>query len=265
MSAFSKPGEQSQIPFIAVISGMVLLAWLSLWLWSQSPYSRYLDHDHLGSVSVSQSPTVMSIHVAGWTLMVVAMMLPTTLPLITLFRGFVRKHANAAVLVGTLLAGYIGIWTLFGVAVHAGDWGLHMLIDQSAWVTANAWLISAAILFGAGIYQFTELKYKCLDECRSPFSFIQRHWHGGNKYRESLTLGLHHGLYCIGCCWTLMLLMFAVGMGNLAWMLLLGIVMGIEKNVSWGRKLSKPLGLVLISWGMLLPALALTGVISLSH
>jgi predicted metal-binding membrane protein len=265
MSAFSKPGQQSQIPLIAVISGMALLAWLSLWLWSQSPYSRYLDHDHLGAMSASQSPAVMSIHVAGWTLMVVAMMLPTTLPLIALFRGFVRQHRHASVLLTTLLVGYIGIWALFGVAVHSGDWALHLLIGQSHWLTSNTWLMSSLILLGAGIYQFTSLKYRCLDECRSPFSFIQRHWHGRNKYRESLMLGLHHGLYCIGCCWTLMLLMFAVGMGNLAWMLLLGIVMGIEKNVSWGRKLSRPLGLVLISWGILLPALALTGVVSLSH
>ncbi len=257
MSAFNRPAEQSQVPFIAAMSGLVVLAWLSLWVWSESPYGRYLEHDHLGSVGLGQGPGIMALYVAGWTLMVAAMMLPTTLPLLTLFRGIVRHRERSGELVSLLIIGYIGTWALFGLVVHLGDWGLHLVIDQSAWLTTNAWLIVSATLIGAGAFQFTALKYRCLDECRSPYSFIMSHWRGRNDRHESFALGVHHGVFCIGCCWALMLLMFAVGMGNLAWMFLLGVVMGIEKNMSWGRRLGKPLGIVLICWGLTIPAVTL--------
>ena len=107
----------------------------------------------------------------------------------------------------------------------------------------------------AGIYQFTPLKYHCLDKCRSPFSFISAHWSGGNESAQSLRLGLDHGLFCVGCCWTLMLLMFGVGAGNLGWMLLLGGVMAVEKNMPWGRRLSSPLGVFLVGCGGLVTIL----------
>jgi predicted metal-binding membrane protein len=261
MSAFNRPAEQSQVPFLVVMSGLIALAWLSLWIWDRSPYGRYLSHDHLGGVGFADSPLVMSLFVGGWTLMVVAMMLPTTLPLITLFRGIVRRQQRSSELVLLLLSGYIAIWALFGFVVHLGDWGLHQVVDRSAWFTANAWIITAGTLVGAGVYQFTELKYRCLDKCRSPYSFIMSHWRGRNRYNESLALGFHHGLYCLGCCWTLMLLMFAVGLGNLAWMLLLGAVMAVEKNMSWGKKLVRPLGIGLIAWGVSLPVIALMDVL----
>jgi predicted metal-binding membrane protein len=104
-------------------------------------------------------------------------------------------------------------------------------------------------LLTAGIYQFTPLKYMCLDKCRSPYSFIIEQWRGRNASIESLRLGWRHGLFCLGCCWSLMLLMFAVSVGNLVWMLALAIVMGVEKNLPWGRRISVPLGVVLLSSG----------------
>ncbi len=260
MTAFNQAASQSRMPFLATISGLVLLAWLSLWLWGQSPYDRYVSHDHgTGGVGFLESPAVAALFIGGWTLMIIAMMLPTTLPLVTLFRGIVRKLDRSVELIGLLLLGYVGSWVLFGIVAHAGDTGLHLVVDRSAWLTANAWVIASGTLIGAGIYQFTEMKYRCLDKCRSPYSFIMSYWRGRNRHQESLTLGFHHGLYCIGCCWTLMLLMFVVGMGNLAWMLLLAAVMAIEKNLSWGRKVVRPLGIVLITWGISLAAIAMIG------
>src|SRR5262249_15833043 len=96
------------------------------------------------------------------------------------------------------------------------------------------------------------LKYHCLDKCRTPLSFIMQHWHGITPRRDAFLLGTHHGVFCVGCCWAIMLLMFVVGTGNVDWMLVLGGVMGIEKNASWGKKLSRPLGLALIAWGALI-------------
>jgi predicted metal-binding membrane protein len=114
--------------------------------------------------------------------------------------------------------------------------------------------LGAGILVLAGVYQFTPLKYHCLDKCRSPLSFIMGHWTGKSERTQALRLGLHHGIFCIGCCWSLMLLMFAVGSGSIGWMLILGALMAVEKNVSWGRRLSRPLGVLLLGWGVAIAA-----------
>ncbi len=175
---------------------------------------------------------------------------PKSLPLVALFRRLVRQRPDRTRLVVLLIAGYLGIWTLFGVIVYIGDLGLHQAIEEIAWLEANEWVFGAAILVLAGLYQFTPLKYHCLDKCRSPLSFIVEHWRGSHEQAQAFRLGVHHGIFCIGCCWSLMLLMFAIGMGNIGWMLVLGTVMAVEKNMPWGRRLSAPLGAVLLGWGL---------------
>jgi predicted metal-binding membrane protein len=127
---------------------------------------------------------------------------------------------------------------------------LHLALDRSAWLAEHAWALGGVTLLLAGAYQFTPLKYHCLEKCRSPFSFITQHWRGRDEQGQAFLLGIHHGLFCVGCCWTLMLVMFAVGVGNFGWMLVLGSVMSIEKNLKWGRRLSTPLGVVLLAWGL---------------
>jgi predicted metal-binding membrane protein len=108
------------------------------------------------------------------------------------------------------------------------------------------------VLAGAGLFQFSRLKYHCLDRCRTPFGFVAQHWRGTAPLRRALRLGLDHGLYCVGCCWAIMLLMFIVGTGNVGWMLALGAVMAVEKNAPWGARLSRPLGAALIAGAGLL-------------
>jgi predicted metal-binding membrane protein len=239
--------------FLGVLLALVALAWLSLWLWGQSPYGRYLDHDQLSRVT-AEDAGLMIFFVAGWILMVFAMMLPTSLPLIALFQTMTRDRPDHKLLVFLLIAGYIGVWAWFGVVVHLADLALHEIADQSAWLAANSWVLGVGVLMGAGIYQFTPLKYRCLDKCRSPLSFIMGHWTGKNETTQALRLGLHHGVFCVGCCWSLMLLMFAVGAGNIGWMLVLGAVMAVEKNLPWGRRLSTPLGVILVLWGVAIAA-----------
>jgi predicted metal-binding membrane protein len=200
----------------------------------------------------SQYDWVVLLFVAGWTLMIVAMMLPTSLPFVALFHSLVRRRPEQMRLVGMVVAGYVFVWTLFGFVVHVNDRLVHQTVDQTPWLAANAWVIGAGTVLLAGVYQFTPLKYKCLDKCRSPLAFIMERWHGEHGEREAFRLGVQHGMFCLGCCWSLMLLMFAVGVGNLAWMLALAVVMGVEKNVGWGRRLTAPLGVVLVGWGLLL-------------
>jgi predicted metal-binding membrane protein len=239
--------------FTALVGALVALAWLVLWVWGQSPYGRYLNHGQLGEVSIEGGVLVLAlVFVAGWTLMTVAMMLPSSLPLVTLFRTLVRQRPDRTWLVVLLIAGYLGIWTLFGVMIRIGDWGLHQAVERSGRLQANAWVLGAATLVLAGLYQFTPLMYHCLDKCRSPLSFIMEHWRGSHERAQAFRLGVHHGIFCIGCCWSLMLVMFAVGMGNIGWMLVLGTVMAVEKNMPWGRRLSAPLGAVLLGWGLIL-------------
>jgi predicted metal-binding membrane protein len=232
-----------------LLLALIALAWVTLWVWGQSPHGRFLTHEALQDTDASRGGVVLLI-VAGWVVMLVAMMLPTSLPLIGMFHRMTRQRSDRAQLVCLVLAGYLLIWTLFGVAAVLGDGVLHTAVERSAWLGAHAWLIGAGIFVVAGLYQFTPLKYYCLDKCRSPLSFLMLHWQGRRDRYHAVWLGVHHGLFCRGCCWSLMLLMFAVGMGNLGWMLLLGAVMAIEKNLPWGRRFSAPVGIVLLCGGL---------------
>ncbi len=246
--------------FLPMLGALIVLAWLVLWSWEQSPYGRYLDHTGLADLSLEGGlgDVVASavVYVTGWTLMTVAMMLPTTLPLVEIFRRLTRRRGDQGQLVALLIAGYLAAWLAFGVVAHVADWALHESVELIPWLEANVWIFGAGPLMVAGAFQFSRLKYRCLDKCRAPLSFVMEHWRGDRHKARSFLLGVHHGIFCIGCCWALMLLMFAVGTGNVGWMLALGAVMATEKNLSWGRRLSAPLGVGLMAWG---------GVIVLEH
>jgi len=230
---------------LIVISG---LAWLVLWWWGHSPYLHYLHHAHQHAPPGGGGWAGAGlIFVGGWTVMTVAMMLPTSVPLIGVFSTVARRRPDRALLVSLVVVGYLAAWAAFGVLAYAGAVAFRGAVGQSSWLQENRWVLPAGTLAVAGLYQLTSLKYRCLDKCRSPFSFVVEHWTGDRHVRRALWLGLHHGLFCVGCCWTLMLLMFPFGARNLGWMLLLGALMAIEKNVSWGRKAGKPLGVVLLA------------------
>jgi predicted metal-binding membrane protein len=255
---------------LALLALLSALAWLVLWGWGQSPYGRFLSHEVLGHDAPVDGGWLLLplVYVAGWLVMTVAMMLPTSLPLIGLFHSLTRRRPDQAALVSLLIAGYLATWLLVGIVIHAGDWGLHSLVERTAWLHKHSWLFGVTILALAGIYQYTPLKHHCLDKCRSPLSFVAEHWRGRGERVQAWWLGVHHGLFCVGCCWALMLLMFAVGVGSLGWMLALGVVMAIEKNLPWGRRLSAPLGAALLVWAaglLLLHALAPGAVSAHAH
>jgi predicted metal-binding membrane protein len=184
--------------------------------------------------------------------MTIAMMLPTTVPLVLIFRRLSGRRPDANLLLALVISGYLTVWLGFGVVAHLFDFGLHKLYDRNAWLQANPWVFGAGPLLLAGAFQFSRLKYRCLDKCRSPLTFVMQYWRGTREQWHSFLLGAHHGVFCVGCCWALMLLMFAVSMGSVGWMLALACVMAIEKNMSWGRKLSVPLGITLLAWGSLI-------------
>jgi len=234
--------------FSWVLASLIGLAWAGLALWGLSPYARFLDHAQLDAGRFEGSP-VLLLFVLGWLVMIVAMMLPTSVPLVALFRAVVRDRVDGSRLIALVLLGYVAVWTIFGLLVHAGDAVLHVVVASQPWLNAHSLVISAATVLVAGAYQFTPLKYHCLERCRSPLAFVVGHWRGRRPKGEAFHLGVAHGLFCVGCCWSLMLLMFAVGVGSLGWMLVLGAVMAVEKNVAWGKRVSAPLGVLLLTWG----------------
>jgi predicted metal-binding membrane protein len=221
-----------------------LTAWLALWQFGVALHSP-VHHHH----AVSGAATAL-LFVGAWTVMTVAMMLPTSVPLIATFDTIAGGRPDRPVLIGLVVIGYLATWALVGLVVYAGGTIARGFAVASPWLQAHTHVGGAGLLLVAGVYQFTPLKYKCLDKCRSPLSFVLSHWQGQHDRRNALWLGTHHGLFCVGCCWALMLLMFAVGVGNLGWMLVLGGVMAVEKNVPWGRKLCAPLGVLLVMGGL---------------
>jgi predicted metal-binding membrane protein len=251
--------------FLSLLGSMVMLAWLTLWLWARSPYGRYLDHGE----SMTSGPAALLcraipggslvlqavLYALSWTLMIMAMMLPTTLSLFNALERIVVGRPDRLRVLSLLYVGYVAVWSAFGLVAH----GLHALllsgVERVPAMIGYSWLIGAATLACAGAFQFSTLKYRCLEKCRMPLSFVISHWRGRAPERQAFELGVRHGLFCVGCCWALMSLMFVVGAGSLGWMLVLASVMAIEKNVAWGQRLSAPLGVALLVWAALLVAI----------
>ena len=111
-----------------------------------------------------------------------------------------------------MAVGYAAAWLGFGVAAYGIDAAVRAAVAQSGWLVAHGWVVGSVVIAGAGAFQFSALKYRCLERCRTPFGFVNAHWRGRNPRRESFALGLAHGLFCVGCCWALMLVTFVVGM-----------------------------------------------------
>jgi predicted metal-binding membrane protein len=187
------------------------------------------------------------LHALAWVLMIAAMMLPTTYPLLALFRRVVAGRTDARALMALVVAGFFVPWLLFGLAAHAADALLVRAATRLPGVAAYGWAFAAIVLAGAGAFQWSALKYRCLDQCHSPFSFLSARWHGRAPRLEAWRLGFDHGLFCVGCCWALMLVMFVVGTASIGWMLVLAAVMAAEKNLPWGRRLRTPLGVALLA------------------
>lgn len=227
---------------LAALGGGAVVASVALVAWEGSAFGRFLHHEGGGAPPALEA----TLFALGWLLMIVAMMLPTSIPLVATFTMLVRSRPQRSGLVALVVVGYVIAWSVFGLLAWLGDRVVHAGVDATPWLAARPELILGGTLLVAGLWQFSPLKYRCLDECRSPLGFIVNRWRGDRPRREALAMGVAHGLFCIGCCWSLMLLMFGLGLGSLVWMLALGALMAIEKNLPWGRRIGHPLGVVLV-------------------
>jgi len=224
------------------LGALAVAAWLTIWLWEGSPYGAYLHHaGDAGPIALEAA-----LFSLGWLLMIVAMMLPSSIPLVMTFGALVRRRRRPGQLVLLLLAGYLLVWSAFGLTAWLADRVVHAGVDALPWLAEHPEIIIATTLAIAGLWQFSPLRDRCLDECRSPLGFVMNRWRGTSERGEALRMGIAHGAFCVGCCWSLMLVMFGVGLASLSVMLVLGGLTAIEKNLPSGRRLTRPLGAFLI-------------------
>ncbi|MGH2417144.1 MAG: DUF2182 domain-containing protein [Candidatus Limnocylindria bacterium] len=234
----------------AVVLAAVGMSWSLMVVLLVLDRTELIEHDAIVSGAGPAWPLAILLFVMTWQLMTAAMMLPTSLPMIRAFSVSARRQRRPLAIMAAFVGGYFAIWTAFAVLALVGDAGLHWLVDRWTWLSDRPWLISGGVLVGAGAFQFSPIKERCLAECRSPVQFLWRHYRPGTA--GAWALGLRHGIFCLGCCWALMLVMFAVGVGSLPWMAALTGVMLVEKTSRFGRRLVPVVGVVLVTWGALI-------------
>ncbi len=223
---------------------LVAGAWAVLILATLTHQPFLHGHHYLLPASGLSWLAAVGVFLLGWQVMTVAMMLPSSMPMIQLVVYAGRKQQRSIAVPLAFLAGYAVIWTAFAGGAFLGDTLLHHLLELWPWLAAHSWLIGAGTFAVAGLFQFTALKERCLDVCRTPLGFFMRYYRKGIE--PAWQLGLRHGIFCLGCCWALMLVMFGVGIGSLAVMVALTSVMVIEKTMQGGKRLSPLVGVALL-------------------
>jgi len=189
------------------------------------------------------------LFVMWWTMMM-AMMLPSAAPAILAYGALSRKFAEQGKPVAPLTvfaAGYAAIWTCFAVAAVALQLLLGEVIELSMMMAVTSAVVGGGLLVATGLYQVSPVKAACLRNCQAPLMYLARNWQKG--YSGAFRMGLSHGLYCLGCCWVLMGLLFYGGVMELRWIVGLALYVALEKLVPAGNKLSRFTGLLLVGWG----------------
>jgi len=200
------------------------------------------------------TPAYAALMASMWTVMMVAMMLPSAAPTLLLFLRMSRRAKGAATPFAPAAAfalGYVAAWTAFSLLATLGQWALEAARLMSPMLeTTNVWL-GAAILVAAGLWQLTPMKTACLRHCRSPLGYLMSNWRPGAW--GAFRMGAAHGAYCLGCCWFLMALLFFGGVMNLYWIVGLAVFVLLEKTLPYGHRLARAAGAPLVMWGLALP------------
>ena len=235
---------------LVALAFITLLAWLYIVRIARGDMPGMMTMDHGGMVMPMMQPWTTADTVFGatmWATMMVAMMTPSAAPFVLTFVRFQRPpgvNARAA----ALLAGYLVVWGVFSVAATLMQALLHdagLLAPTADRVTP---LLAGGLFLVAGAWQFTPLKHACLSRCRSPMDFLVTEWRDG--VRGALRLGFRHGLWCLGCCWALMLLLFAAGVMNLVWVAALAGWVLLEKTLPATRSTVVLGGSLAIAFGI---------------
>ncbi|MBW2542246.1 MAG: DUF2182 domain-containing protein [Deltaproteobacteria bacterium] len=240
--------QRDRFVLLAGLLGISAIAWA--YTISMSGDAGHAGHAAMLAQPRAWSGTDLALTFGMWTVMMLAMMLPTAAPMVLtlakISRGQSASTDPVAPASGFVL-GYALVMTAFSAVAACAQWGLH----QASWTTmageSTSRIFAGAVLLGAGAFQFSRLKEACLHRCRSPLWFLMTHWQPGAV--GGIKMGIAHGRFCIGCCWALMALMFVGGSMNLLWTAGLAVFMLVEKALPAGRTLGRIAGAGLVVWG----------------
>ncbi len=234
---------------VAGLVGVLLVAWAYLISGAQS-----FHRAEVGLPSTEPwAPWDFALVFLMWSIMMVAMMVPSASPMVVTYAAIHRKQhpdQRAFGAAGAFLLGYVILWTSFSVLATLAQWGLQRAALISAEGASTNALFAGALLLVAGVFQWTPWKHACLTHCRSPFLFIMTSWR--DSTRGALTMGLEHGVFCLGCCWALMALMFFAGVMNIFWLVALSLFVLVEKVVPAGDLVGRLAGAGMMGWGLFL-------------
>jgi predicted metal-binding membrane protein len=242
---------------IAGLASLVLLAWLYLLHLARMMATAMVEMERHAAMGMAMpqlhawTAAELALTFLMWTVMMVAMMVPSAAPMILLFATIHRRRRSRqqpTVPVVVFLGGYLVIWTAYAAAATLAQWGLHATSLLSDSVATTSAVLGGVLLVGAGLFQWTPLKRICLTNCRSPLSFLMTRWREG--IWGAFAMGVDHGLYCVGCCWMLMALLFVAGVMNLAWVAAIAVVVLVEKVVPGGERIGRVFGIALMVAGL---------------
>ena len=239
-----------------IVSGLIIVAgigWLYLFYMAWAMENMHLVEMWMPPRGGTRAWTIWDFFMlfVMWLTMMVAMMTPTATPMVMMFSTVtkqkkIRQQPYAPTFI--FLTGYLVAWAIFSLVISAIQWPLHESGLLNPMMNSRSYLLSGGILILAGLYQWTPMKDVCLKQCRTPLGFLMTAWKDG--YWGAFNMGLHHGLFCVGCCWALMAILFAVGVMNMLWVILITIFVLLEKILplsTWKMRLST--GLIIIIWG----------------
>jgi predicted metal-binding membrane protein len=240
-----------ELPWRDRAAMLAALALLTALAWG---YTWHVADDHMAWCSVNTGPWRagdLAAAFAMWTVMMAAMMVPSVSPMVLAFAGISRARREKAmpyVSAAVFLVGYLAAWAAFSAAATTAQEGLRYMALLSPEMAANSRWIGRTLLISAGVFQWTPLKDACLRHCRSPLGFLLTEWRDGRV--GALRMGWRHGLYCVGCCWLLMALLFVVGIMNLVWVAAIAGFVIVEKIVPAGAAVGQAAGVAMAAWAV---------------
>jgi predicted metal-binding membrane protein len=226
---------------MALVIGVAAIAWIAMIALHErlhgGAYSEYLASlpeqlrraVYICGVTPSADGPGFANWIAGWSLMIVAMMVPPALPLLRVFEKLTAGRLDKAQLTALMACAFLAVWIGAGAALYLAGTMANKALLMLPMLAERPWLMAGIAALIAGAYQFTPLKMACIDACRSPMSVIMTRWHSAHPLRSSLGIGLAYGAICVGCCWALMLLSVLVGAMALPIMAATGVMMMLER------------------------------------
>jgi predicted metal-binding membrane protein len=261
-TAFEMVLRRDRAIMIAALGLLTILAWTDL-VWLADDMSMGgMDMTGFRMIPAGQGlmmpasepwkPIEFGYVFAMWTVMMIGMMTPSVAPMILIYARVGRQAVSEGkpfAATAWFAGGYLLAWTGFSLAATSAQWALERAALLTPMMVSASNILGGFVLIVAGLYQWTPLKEACLSYCQAPLTFILRHGGFRGDPAGALTLGLRHGLYCIGCCWALMALLFVGGVMNLFWIAALAILVLVEKVIPSGRIIARLAGLAFIAGG----------------